>query len=729
MTDKVKPFTFHGMLLKEAGENHIGDCPFCDKENHFFVLSKTGQYNCRRCQNEGNYYSFLEELYKTSLVKSTNKNAKLQALAVERGINIETFVRWGLAVSILDDSFLLPMYNLKGKIANLARIVKIKGKWVVYGTPLCKLWPFGTTLLQKKQKVRWATEGPWDGMILDETLRKTRLDGKQWVASDLKNAAIQTQGVIALPGAGTFQAEYLQFWDNCEMPLVFDNDHPFLPENGKKKLAPGWDGQERLLRIAADNNHSVSKFQKINWGKDKDDGHPGTFNRLLKDGYDLRDLIKDRGPVKAMNFIALSLRSHKLSSPESNGRVEPAIEPLPCGSFLELCEWFDKYLHFTIDFRQTVAVALATIISTNLPSEQLWFRIIGPPGSGKSTLAECVSSARDQCLPMSLVTGFHSGFTGGPGGEHKEASLLPLLNGKCGVWKDADTLMSHPSKDRILSEMRDFYDGSTRAVYRNRKHFEIENMRNSFLFHGTDTLRGLNRSFRGDRFLDCDIVGGSDTSEYMHSAVSTAFSDILGALSGSNEATGESGLALKRVTKGFILDLSQRIQEKRIKIPSCTSQHEDRLKAMASLLAYVRARVEREREEITYRPRVELATRLGKQFVKLAICLAVVLDKSEIDKEVMGIVRKVLHDTACGFNFELVDYLFKNPLGKSSVAIAINLEMSDSTVRRLVGDMNELGIISRREDNNRSGVGGRNVHMWQLCPEVRELYKLAALDK
>ena len=1006
MSDILNAFTFHGVSFILEGSNAKADCPFCGKQNHFFVETKTGKYNCRRCSNEGNLYTFLEELWRISGDKPGLK--RLETLAADRGIPVDEFQAWGLRVNALDSTaFILPQYNLKGRIANLSKIVKVDGKWKVYGTPTCKLHCFGTNLLQKQQTILWVCEGPWDAMALRRALQTVRFTGTQWVAHKGDQIALKTNGVIAVPGAGTFVTEYLQWFAGRDVRLVYDNDHPSQREGSTRKVQPGWDGMQRVLKIARNEDHQATKLQVLVWGK-------GGFDQELADGYDIRDLLQapDLTTPQALAYLCSRLAEPKEKSDAKQvATTAEIVPPIACASFDELCKHFKQHLYLSDAFHDTLAVSLATVVSTNHDGEQLFFRIIGPPGclagqtkvlirrhyqtqgrairldrlyhyfnqvplshrrgeatpwhlrgdsfiqsydpssgavffnrvkriiqsgskkvlrllltdneelyltadhrvmlpdgnfiragklrkgmkvltrgsmkpqsigerkekiryvevdylkyyrsgkvrndegrtykrqtisrltveadlnklslseyiwrlkndpeaihlkclpdylhvhhkdenpyndaldnlepltqaehnrrhdpkrrfnieytriekvksiwtevdeqmtydievegpchnfstakglfvhnSGKTTIAECLSVAREFCFPKSIITGFHSGFTGGRGGAKQEASLIPEMNGKCVVIKDADTLVNANNKDTILAELRDIYDGSSRSHYRNKKKADFEHLRTTFLLCGTDALRGLNRSFLGERFLDCDILGDADTTQYLATAVASQIASMQHSLTGaSNEARGIHQKILKQVTYGYLLNLHQRIKAGEIKMPHFGSAEvTKRLESMAVLLSYTRAKVEREREELAYRPRTEIATRLVKQFVKLAVCLAIVMNKETIDKQVMNILAKVTIDTAYGFPFEIAHFLYNKTQGAPVAVIASHLDLAETTVKRNLTDMQELGTVTRRHEKNKSGIGGRDAHYYYLSQEVRELFKLSELPR
>lgn len=62
---------------KVKGVEIISDCPFCGKEKHFFINSKTNLWNCKRCGREGNLKSFLLGIGKGSYLKELPNNFSL----------------------------------------------------------------------------------------------------------------------------------------------------------------------------------------------------------------------------------------------------------------------------------------------------------------------------------------------------------------------------------------------------------------------------------------------------------------------------------------------------------------------------------------------------------------------------------------------------------------------------------------------------------------------------
>ena len=726
---ELKAFDFHGVELTwtSSSKEATGDCPFCSKEGHFYVNKDTGQFNCHVCDENGNARSFLTKLIEYSLRMTTI--ADLEPLSELRDIPVDVLKDFNVCRSIIDDCILIPAYNSKKKIANIYRcFLDHEAKWKAYPTAGCKVHPIGIHLLQKKQVTRWICEGPWDGMALYGVFKSLELRGDRLVrTTNSKKSLLANHGVIAVPGSGSFDPSWFEYLDGLQTHLVYDNDHPRKNPKTGKITQPGWDGMQRVAKLAGENGQHPSSLYQLRWGNSTKWKRSG-YDETLDNGYDIRDLIADQGPLKALKTVNDKLEQVEIiqTIPDEDTNDQPQIEPLHRSSFNELCKDFESCLHFTQILKDTLATMLAVVISTELQGEQLWLRVIGPPGSGKTTLAECITAARDYVFPQSIFTGFHSGFIGKPKkGEKADPSLLPDMDGKTFIVKDGDTLLTAPNLPRLLSELRDIYDGTSRSRYRTRASKQYEGLRISMIICGTDQIRLLNRSSLGERFLDCEILGNEDTQPFLDRALSNAYATIVKSLLPENKdnevKSDDQLLILKQVTLGFIIYLKDNLHT--LPVPTLSESMGNRIKALGQIVSFMRATVHREKDGLVQRPRVELATRLVGQLTKLAICLALVKGKKTIDREIYNITRKRAFDTAEGFQLEVASLLIKYQDGLSSKQIALELNLSESSVKRYLIDMQELQIVNRCDVPNRSGIRGRDRHIWKLSAAIRVLWK------
>lgn len=777
--DKLKPFHFHGLETNNDSRQAVADCPFCTAGGKFGIQVETGKYRCVRCEETGNIYTFLTRLYAESLQHTGESD--YDALADARRLAADDLRAWGLAKSILSGDWIIPSWKRRNPgeqadtdkvlpdgtrlvLTNLYRVVPIGDttKYKIMSTPECKLGPFGLDLyLQSTAPTTRVCEGLWDGIAMYSALRSHRPGkGEQLIkTADVTNSLCNQYSVFATPGAGNFNAEWFQYMEGKDIELLYDNDHPrkYPSDHEKagelmvvrgKHVRPGWDGMQRIVELANVAPKRPKSISLINWANASwtaDRGgevakHPTPGHHpLLPDGFDLRDYLGNNAS-RGLRELPTLLERQSLSPPKNKGGEAdatkgPVIEPVHRATFEELCADYAATLHFTQHLRDTLAVMLAIVVSTDLTTDvdHIWLRVIGPPGSGKSTLAEAVSAAREWVAPKSTLTGFHSGFVDYDpvtGDKKEDASLLHELNGKTVIMKDADTLANSPSRDRILSELRDLYDGSSRAHYRNKVKSDFENIRLTFILCGTDALRTLNKTFLGERFLDCEIIRNEDTTPYLQRASASAYASLAGSLNRANNQTNGDGeyvnnkLLLKQATFGFIKHLKESIGQRSaplIKTSTLTT-----LENLARYVAMLRAR-KPDATDLNFRPRTELPTRLTNQLTKLAFSLALVLGKNEADDEVMRIVLKVVQDTSLGFQQEVIGVLCQRPVSVRTIAMEIN--QPETTIRRLLFDMMDFGIVQRYSSPNNTGQRGRDAHLWELSPIMAGLYYTAHPDK
>ena len=82
---KLKTFTMHGVVLNTVLDSQVlGDCPFCGKENHFYINWEKLLWDCKVCTSSGNVQKFLEKINERNKKEITEAN--ISALAADRGL-------------------------------------------------------------------------------------------------------------------------------------------------------------------------------------------------------------------------------------------------------------------------------------------------------------------------------------------------------------------------------------------------------------------------------------------------------------------------------------------------------------------------------------------------------------------------------------------------------------------------------------------------------------------
>lgn len=392
----------------------------------------------------------------------------------------------------------------------------------------------------------------------------------------------------------------------------------------------------------------------------------------------------------------------------------PSVEPVYCDNYEELKVAWKKAMQWTPELNGAFAVMLASIISTNSLGDQLWVKIIGPASCGKSTLCEALSTNKEYVIAKSTIRGFHSGF----GDGKEDHSLISKLGGKTLIVKDGDTLMQAPNLSQILSEARDIFDTVSRTSYRNKSSRSYEGVRMTFILAGTQSLREIDQSQLGARFLDYVIMEGIDREQEYRVLLSVAKkAEKSLSYHASSEPSKMQEPEMTRVmelTGGYV----EYVRSNSISLLNQVNMSDsvmNRCLEFGLFIAHMRARPKPGQEDEAER---EFASRLTIQLVRLAKCLAAVLNKNSVDKEVVFLIKKVAFDTSRGKTLDIVDYLYKYLKGSEVKSIALVTGITDQNARYLLRFMKKIDIVERvpkLESKSRT--------KWRLTDSIRKLYK------
>ena len=686
--EKFKPYTQHGVELTPQGSQGVGDCPYCHKENHFYVSVNTGQYDCKSCGEKGNTFTFLNKLHAMAMESTTKQD--YERLSKQKKIPVAALRHHKLAVHPILDQWIIPTFNSKNKLCNIHIYDESKNR--LLGTATLKQSLFS---LQKigKAKIVWLCEGHWDAMALQHVLLKQK-----------KNSEV----AIAAPGASVFNPAWFEHLHDKDLRVCFDND------------SAGEKGVARILKLLSESSYKPRRVGQLIWP----DGTP--------DKFDVKDQINSnkKDPYKSVRQL---LKKPKVT----DGMViDNHIEPLKRTTFKSVVEDFEANLYFTRSMRDTLAVMLSVVISVRLKGDPLWIYVVGPPSSGKSTLAQAMDGSTQWVRSISKLTAttLVNGWKSADGKDH---SLLPKLNKKTLVIKDFTTTLTLPvaTQETLYGTLRDAYDGAYSQSFGNAVDRDYAGFQFAMIACCTDEIRSSNRAALGERFLTIEILDGKhNNSKHMDCAIENTINYITTGL--EEDRKEESKIAPSEVTKlkrsvlGFLQHLDQTLLEQ--SPPKVSDWVKVRIAALAQVIGQIRAQVKREgtSNDLSYRPRAEIGLRLAGQLVKLAIAIALVLNKPEVDKHVYSIIQKVALDTVRGWNFEIIEAIANSDYQSlSAKQVANRLGISTSSAERKLANLRELKLVTKKGTPNNSGVRGRYVHKWSLSKRFCELWDKSEISK
>lgn len=721
--DVHKLYRFHGVVLADKVENGEvrGECPFCTG-NKFYVNYNKTTWDCKNCQRKGNPETLLEQLFDPSQKQDYSE------LKSNKGILFDkTLKEWSVFKGTKGWT-ILGINPISKRVGNGYRYIKVKdsSKYAFFSTPGMKQQLFGVDFKRlEKVSTVYICEGPWDGMCLRETMLRTKFSsGKYTLTGNLTASLLADAEVVSVPGAGTFSDKWLQLFNGKKVVLLFDNDHP-KNNNGKTSLA-GFDGMKRLSTLLALHSSPPIEIRVINWGSSKLGYAPE-----LPNGYDVRDFLTsvptlEQRSEKVGELLKLidNLPSEWIEGTTEEGIKKGKIAPPPieCKSWLQLTNCWRKPMAWSEGLDRALSVMLACVVSTETLGDQLWIKVMSPPSTGKTTIADAISSANKYVTGLSVIRGFLSGYQTDKTGK-EDNSLLDKLRNKTLVTKDGDTLLQSPNIGQILSEARDIYDGGTAVKYRNKIDKKYTAIKMTWILCGTASLRTLDSSELGERFLNCTIMDGIDMdSEKLIAAkaIQNTFDmlKIQKAEEDNEESQTKKQSDARRTTAGYVMYL----RENALRLIDAINTNDEMAKRLivdlGTFVAYMRARPSLKQDEDVQR---EFCTRLVSQHGKLAVCLAVVLQRDRLDEEVLRRTVRCALDTAKGRTFNICQALYEHGLsGLDTNHISQITGESVDKARALLRFMKRIHIVELSKQPTK---GVQTKGKWVLTPELTRLFK------
>lgn len=744
LPEALHPYEFHKLVLtKRAGSKEVtADCPFCGRSQKLSINSTNGMWRCLVC-NEGeekgksvkggNSMSFLRTLFRLGMeaveTPSPEVQARYKELATDRGfLQVSTLTKWQIAPSLITGEWTIPSYNPEGKICQFSRYARVKvndgykNRWL--NTKGLAPQIFGMHLWNKTKPFVYVCEGPWDAMILYEMLTSVkRTENGLAPTGSIRSSLYNDANIIALPGCNQFNERWCSLFEGMHVILMFDNDHPKRhPRTGQLMPPAALMGAQRVTEILTSHHKPPEAINYLRWGTEG-------FDPSLPSGTDLRDVFKSAGNVLGPRIKALDGILGKVTfvpdewvktaaRASGGGAVKSKSEELECTSYRDLVMAWRKAMKWTDGLDHALACMMATAISTMRVGDQLWMKIIGPASCGKTTLGQALASNEEHVIVRDVIRGFTSGWRQEDGNTFDLASEV---NGKTMLTLDGDTLIQSPGLTSILSEGRRLYDGSLTSHFKNGAGKDIADHRFTWLMYGTSSLRSIDSSELGERFLDCVVMEGID-DELEDEILMRVANRVVRNMSidihqiGSKQDEPDMKVA-KAMTSGYLSYLKKNLT----KLMSQIETSEEALFSLTRLgkfVAFMRARPSALQDETAER---EFAARLVSQHIRLASCLAVVLNKPSLEGEPMKRTRKVALDTARGKTMEIGRYLFNSgDEGLEPKTIALYTTQKESDVRKLLKFLRMIQVAEIHMKPSAKGLQPKPT--WRLTKQLQRLW-------
>lgn len=686
-TPKLRPYVWHGIhFVGTSGPNVYGKCPFCQKPAAFHVNSSTGQFICSssesRCGRKGNIYTFLEQY--ADHFREETPEAAWTALSMWRGgIPMSAFRKAGLAYSSLTDSWVIPVLNERGIVADLKTLRWKSKKRKLMGTAGCKASLFGAHILAKRTPAQtecvFVCEGEWDAIAL------------RWA---LDRAARKDAVVVSVPGARTFKEDWYRLLKGHHVIFAFDNDD---------------DGDIYSLKFGTRAKAFARKVEYVNWPES------------LTPGYDVRDFIVDQAIGKGKTCKVALKKLQQLIKPRHRRQDEvdanePSnyqehIRPRSNPTFEETMAVYRKWLRMSRDLEDALLTLFAVTLSNQIAGDPLWLFLVGSPGSGKSELLCSMMRLAETgdvffqsaVSAKQLVSGWKDTRSG------SDPSMIPRMIGKTTVFKDWTEMLAgnQQTLEETYSLLRGAYDGHVFRPFGNGVTREYHG-HFSLLAGVTNIIHGHSTVALGERFLKFQLspMSMQSTKNVLDAALRGVAHEKV-----KNEALQDAAL------KFLDRDVPQLDIEKMM-----PSRYWNRIIALAEIVSILRHVVTRDyKDEVKFHQSPEVATRLVKQLGKLAMAVAYTLGLKTVDDRTYRVVERVAFDTAIGFNLDIVQAAMDMGGENFSVGeLAHQGSLPESTVRRRLEDLILTKVVAR--DQKVAMERGAPRWTYKLSKRIRKLW-------
>lgn len=340
-------------------------------------------------------------------------------------------------------------------------------------------------------------------------------------------------------------------------------------------------------------------------------------------------------------------------------------------TFNQLSGVFSKhyYLDHEPDF---LKVIVSTELANRLDGESVWLLVLAPPSAGKGMIS--TMSKLDTVVMVSSLTAkaLLSGARKEDTVDGRSPSLLPKLDGKLMIIKDASTIseMSPQARNEIFSQLRSAYDGDSENKHTGLGEVQAKS-KFGIIMAGTPGFEETKsqESNLGERFIHFRPTLEKDSSNVWN---------IIKKGSGKQKKY----LILQNAMVNFFHSYDM---PKKIIYP-------DFIEYLAQRLAILRGGFSRDRynKEITFGPTIETPYRVAQQLSVLFTTL------SYIDNQhnATAIIRRIAIDSVPLQRLETLRYIYTmNRNNPTQTSFRKTKGWGKNRVSQIIEELNILGVV------------------------------------
>lgn len=685
--DSAAFYKFFGVTpSREAKDNYVADCPFqdCGKPKHFFFHKRTGLFDCKKCNRNGNYYTFITHFHQA--LKQHTLEEHLDELALARSLPKDTLSLAHWYRHPITGRWYVPYYG-PNDLLNLGVFdpssINPKNRFRIFKAPGLDLQLYQLLPSKVYDTEIFITEGEWDALALHAAFRATRKE---------------CPTILALPGATCWKESWNERFKGKTISFYYDND-----EGGKQgiKLIHKR-GKSLRYSIANWESPMLAKLKKLPKAP------------ALKDVRDIWQFAKTKSEVLPvlLDMIATTQDDHTEVSEEQEQHDVRKEFSIDIDSIKEITSHttmqtnVKKAIYANKSIMQTIDAMMAVSLSVYLPGEPLWLFIVGPASCGKSTVVEAFGGNNKFFDYASKLTATML-VSGARRKDGSNASNVYKFDRKTLFVKDLTVIlgMQDGVQQALWDILRDIYDGYLKVSYGNGESIEITDFKMNIIAGVTPIIYKFNDSSKGERFLKIDFLGDNfDEDEHMDRAWDNSL------------VKKENKKLLAETILGYYKHLQATFDPE--KLAAIPEDIRHRTQSLAKVVARLQTRIEKDRVEgMIYRPSPAVATRYSLQFKNLLLTLAHVRKEKVVSEETYNIVRKIGFDTCPGLNFEVINYIRKKQ--KTTRKDIINdLRLPSTRAHQILTDLETLGVLIQSKENNGSGSRGRDTYIYSLSEEL-----------